>query len=281
MSKLTQETIAEKSPRSKRLWMGCGVFLALGLVAMIVANMLVKNYVVDQIEEGLAKKGLDGEIGELNFSLLSREIEVRNFTAMPTTAKTVERFGNVKLERGTVKFTTEREDFVEELHLEGLSSKLGSIKKLDVVSDRLIVIEGMTINNPPEFGGGPLLEFKVIKLEYAKASASGSDHFKEVRVEIKRINIVRNRLGLWLTDLSKKDEKKMSEKKAMAAIDKLTITVGEISFQDLASNDPPMVVKVNKEITVDDPENPRAYPLIVFPKLLWISRQAKKKFGIN
>ena len=281
MSKTTQKPIGEKSPRSKRLWMGCGVILALGLVAMIVANMLVKNYVVGKIEEGLAKKGLAGEIGELNFSLMRREIEVRNFTAMPTTMKTIENFGNVTLERGTVKFTTEREDFVEELHLEGLSSKLGSIKKLDMVSDKLIVIEGMTINNPSEFGGGPLLEFKVIKLEYAKAPGSGSDHFKEVRVEIKRISIVRNRLGLWLTDLSKKDEKKMSERKGVAAIDKLTITVGEISFQDLASNDPPQVVQVNKEITVDDPANPRAYPLIIFPKLLWISRQAKKKFGID
>jgi hypothetical protein len=92
---------------------------------------------------------------------------------------------------------------------------------------------------------------------------------------------VRNKQGLWLTDLSKKDEKKMSERKGVAAIDKLTITVGEISFQDLASNDPPQVVQVNKEITVDDPANPQAYPLIVFPKLLWISRQAKKKFGID
>jgi len=148
-----------------------------------------------------------------------------------------------------------------------------------VVLDKLISIEEMTINNPPEFGGGPLLEFKVIKFEYAKAPGSGPDHFKEVRVEIQRINIVRNRQGLWLTDLSKKDEKRMGETKAVAAIDKLTITIGEISFQDLASSDPPKVVQVNKEITVDDPENPRAYPMIVFPKLLWIARQAKKKFG--
>ena len=280
MSETTLSQKSEKSTWSKRLGVGCGVILALGFVGLFVANILIENYFVNRVESGFADLGWKAEIGEFDFSLMRKEIELSNFSAVPTSGGVYSEYGNVAMERGTIIFTTDRENNVAELHLNGLTSSRGSIKKMDVVFGKLIEFEGVAINNPPEFGGGPLMEFKVIKLEYAETAGGKSDHFKEVRVEIQRINIVRNKQGLWLTDLSKKDEKKMSERKGVAAIDKLTITVGEISFQDLAGSDPPKVVKVNKEITVDDPKNPRAYPMIVFPKLLWISRQAKKKFGI-
>ena len=101
-------------------------------------------------------------------------------------------------------------------------------------------------------------------------------------MDIQRINIVRNKKGLWLTDLmgeAQKEVKKIQNSKDIPAIDDLKITIAEISFQDLTGNDPPIVVKVGKVITAKDPKNPRSYGLSVILQFAGIVYEAKKKSG--
>ena len=150
------------------------------------------------------------------------------------------------------------------------------------IPEVLMEAKGLKFNNPEEFGGDPLLEFKEIKFDYGKTMADGGVHFRQVRMDIQRVNIVRNKKGLWLTDLmgeAQKKVRKIQNSKDTPAIDDLKITIAEISFQDLAGNGSPKVVKVGKTITANDSKNPRAYGLSVILQLAGIVYEAKKKPG--
>ena len=76
-----------------------------------------------------------------------------------------------------------------------------------------------------------------------------------------------------------KKVQKMQNSKDVPAIDDLKVTIAEISFQDLATNDPPKVLKVGKVITANNTKNPRAYGLSVILQLAGIVYEAKKKSG--
>ena len=159
---------------------------------------------------------------------------------------------------------------------------MGSVVTMNFIPEVSMEAKGLKFNNPEEFGGDLLLEFEEIKFDYAKSMADGGVHFRQVRMDIQRVNIVRNKEGLWLTDLmgeAQKKVRKIQNSKDTPAIDDLKITIAEISFQDLAGNGPPKVVKVGKTITANDPKNPRAYGLSVILQLAGIVYEAKNKSG--
>lgn len=271
----------EKSPWPRRVAVGFGVIVVLGLVLMIVANIVFKSTVMGKIEQVLAKEGMQSDSGELDCSLLRKEIEINNFSAKPTTAKALERFGNVKLDHGRVNLTTDRKNYIQEIYLEGLSAKLGTVKKVEYIPDKSISIEGLTLNYPDKLGGEPFAEIGEIKLVYADSAGNGGSHFKEVRIDFSQITIVRGPDGKWLTEHSGVAEERVRKMEKITAIDSLTLNIGKISFKDLSTGVPAQVVEVNKEIVVNDPENPRDYPMAILPKILWIARVAKKEFGIE
>ena len=273
---------AEKSPWPRRLAMGCGGVVLLAFAVIIVTNILIKNYVANRLEKELASNGLQAEIGGFDYSILSKEITIKDFSAVHMAPDDFEEFGNIKLDRGTITLSSQRENGIGKLHLEGAKMKMGSVDTLNFIPDVLIEAKGLRFNNPVEFGGGPLLEIREIEIDYTNSMADGGVHFVKVRMDIQRINIVRNKKGLWLTDLmgeAQKEVKKIQNSKDTPAIDDLKITIAEISFQDLAGNDPPIVVKVGKVITAKDPENPRAYGLSVILQFAGIVYEAKKKSG--
>ena len=273
---------AEKSPWPRRLAMGCGGVVLLAFAAIIVTNILIKNYVANRLEKELASKGLQAEIGGFDYSILRKEITIKDFSAMHMAPDDFEKFGNIKLDRGTITLSSQRENGIGKLHLEGVKMKMGSVDTLNFIPDVSIEAKGLKFNNPVEFGGGPLLEVREIEIDYTNSMADGGVHFRKVRMDIQRINIVRNKKGLWLTDLmgeAQKEVKKIQNSKDTPAIDDLKITIAEISFQDLTGNDPPIVVKVGKVITAKDPKNPRAYGLSVILQFAGIVYEAKKKSG--
>ena len=273
---------AEKSPWPRRLAMGCGGVVLLAFAVIIVTNILIKNYVANRLEKELASNGLQAEIGGFDYSILSKEITIKDFSAVHMAPDDFEEFGNIKLDRGTITLSSQRENGIGKLHLEGAKMKMGSVDTLNFIPDVSIEAKGLKFNNPVEFGGGPLLEVREIEIDYTNSMADGGVHFVKVRMDIQRINIVRNKKGLWLTDLmgeAQKEVKKIQNSKDTPAIDDLKITIAEISFQDLAGNDPPKVVKVGKTITANDPKNPRAYGLSVILQLAGIVYEAKKKSG--
>ena len=273
---------AEKSPWSRRLAKGCVGFLLFVIVAIIVTNIVIKNFVANRLEEELEKKGLKAKIGDFDYSIFRKQIIIKDFYAIPTASDDFKKYGKIKLDRGTITISSQRENGITELYLEGAEMKMGSVDTMNFIPEVLMEAKGLKFNNPVEFGGGSLLEFKEVKFDYAKSTADGGTHFRQVRIDIQRVNIVRNKKGLWLTDLmgeAQKKVQKMQDSKDSPAIDDLKITIAEISFQDLATNDPPIVLKVGKVITANNTKNPRAYGLSVILQLAGIVYEAKRKSG--
>ena len=265
-----------------RLAKGCGGILFFIIVAIIVTNIVIKNFVANRLEEELANKGLKAEIGEFDYSIFRKQIIIKDFSAIPTASDDFKKYGKLKLDRGIITISSQRKDGITELYLEGAEMKMGSVDMMNFIPEVLLKAKGLKFNNPVEFGGGSLLEFKEVKFDYAKSTTDGGAHFRQVRIDIQRVNIVRNKKGLWLTDLmgeAQKEVQKMQDSKDAPAIDDLKITIAEISFQDLATNDPPKVLKVGKVITANNTKNPRAYGLSVILQLAGIVYEAKKKSG--
>ena len=157
---------AEKLSRPRRLAMGCGGVVLFAFVAIIVMNILIKDYVINRLEEELASKGLKAEIGEFDYSIIRKEIIIKDLSVIPTASDDFEKFGNIKLDRGTITISSKRKDYIAELYLEGAKMKMGSIDTMNFIPEVSMEAKGLKFNNPEEFGGDPLLEFKEIKFDW-------------------------------------------------------------------------------------------------------------------
>ena len=188
MSETGSSTIAARSPWPRRLAIAFGAVVVLVIASYFVLKAVLQNYIADKIEEEF---GLRPEVGELNFSLKRKELEVRNFTGMPTTTKAAEGLGKVSISHGKVRFDESKKDGIAEMHFEGLKSKRFSAEKIDVVSGQLFSIEQMQINQPSGFGDGSMFELNSIRFE----NGTSKGHYKEVRLDVGRVNIVRNADG--------------------------------------------------------------------------------------
>ena len=102
-------------------------------------------------------------------------------------------------------------------------------------------VEQLRLLNPPAFGGGPMLDLPEFYMAYDQAAAvTNALHLKEVRVNLAEIGIVidaRGRtnllsLGGGLKKLSDSQTNKIS-KLNFTGIDKLTVTLGQVTTVDL------------------------------------------------
>ena len=96
-------------------------------------------------------------------------------------------------------------------------------------------------------------------------------------IDVARLNIVKNKQGLWLTDLSSKAQETIRKDDESPTVDQLTIRIGEIAFQDLSTGAGPKVIPMNRTIKVEN--NPKDYALGVFLQLIGIVSEAKRRSG--
>ena len=265
---------------TKWLGIGCGSLIALALVGVLLLNWGVKRLVVGKIESELESQGWRADVGDFNYSIANKEVEIRNFTGVPMDAKQIEEVGEVHVDHVRVRFDNSREDKLGELELRGAKARFGKLDEVRLVPERNISVKGFIFNNPEEFGGGPLLNFKEIELEYGDPKVKGLEHFQTVFIDVTRLNIVKNKQGLWLTDLMPKAQeaiRKNDDSPASPTVSQLTIRIGEIAFQDLSVGGNPKVIKVNRTIKVEN--NPKDYELGVFLQLVGIVSEAKRRSG--
>ena len=105
-----------------------------------------------------------------------------------------------------------------------------------------IQIEGFKLHNYPEFGDSVLLDAPDLLVEFdSELAAQGKLRFKQLRVNLAELNIIRDAAGRWNIE---KVEKEMTERNAartnrnerrlvFAGIDQLRLTIGRISYTDL------------------------------------------------
>ena len=72
----------QKSPWPRRLAMGCGGILVLGLVGLFALNLIAKRVIAGKIEDEIAKNGWEANVGEFDYSLRNKEIEIHDFKGM-------------------------------------------------------------------------------------------------------------------------------------------------------------------------------------------------------
>lgn len=104
-----------------------------------------------------------------------------------------------------------------------------------------IEMQGFKLYNAPEFGGSVLLDVPDLLVEFDPELASqGKLRFKQLRVNLAELNIIRDASGRWNIE---KVEKEMTERNAarasrkepklvFAGIDELRLTIGRINYTD-------------------------------------------------
>ena len=270
-------TASGGSKWTKWLGVGCGSLIALVLVGALLLNWGVKRLVVGKIESGLEAQGWSAEVGDFDYSIANKEVEIRNFTGVPMDARQLKEVGEVQVEHARVRFDNSREDKLGELELRGAKARFGQLDEMMLVPEKSISVKGFVLNNPAEFGGGPLLNFKEIQLHYGDPKVKGREHFETVLIDVARLNIVKNKQGLWLTDLSSKAQETIRKDDESPTVDQLTIRIGDIAFQDLSTGAGPKVIPMNRTIKVEN--NPKDYALGVFLQLIGIVSEAKRRSG--
>ena len=269
--------VSSGSKWAKWLGIGCGSLIALALVGVLLLNWGVKRLVVGKIESGLESQGWRANVGDFDYSIANKEVEIRNFTGVPMDAKQMEEVGEVHVDHARVRFDNSREDKLGELELRGARARFGQLDEMRLVPEKSISVKGFIFNNPEEFGGGPLLDFKEIQLEYGDPKVKGREHFQTVLIDVARLNIVKNKQGLWLTDLTPKAQEKVQKNDDSPTVSQLTIRIGEIAFQDLSGGGKPKVIIMNRTIKVEN--NPKDYALGVFLQLIGVVSEAKRRSG--
>ena len=276
-AQVAEPSASSGSKWAKRLGIGCGSLIALALVGVLLLNWGVKRLVVGKIESGLESQGWRADVGDFDYSIANKEVEIRNFTGVPMDAKQMKEVGEVHVVHARVRFDNSREDKLGELELRGAKARFGQLDEIKLVPEKSISVKGFIINNPEEFGGGALLDFKEIQLEYGDPKVKGREHFQTVLIDVARLNIVKNKQGLWLTDLTPKAQETIRKNDDSPTVSQLTIRIGEIAFQDLSAGGEPKVITMNRTIKVEN--NPKDYALGVFLQLVGIVSEAKRQSG--
>lgn len=104
-----------------------------------------------------------------------------------------------------------------------------------------IAMQGVKLYNYPEFGGALMLDVPNLLVEFdSELAAQGRLHFKQLRLHLAELNVVRDPAGRWNLE---KVEKEMTDRNAaravrdekklqFAGIDEMHLTVGRITFVD-------------------------------------------------
>jgi len=105
-----------------------------------------------------------------------------------------------------------------------------------------IEIKGFKLHNYPEFGDSVLLDVPDLLVEFdSKLASQGKLRFKQLRVNLAELNVIRDAAGRWNIE---KVEKEMTERNAartnrnerrleFAGIDELRLTIGRINYTDM------------------------------------------------
>ncbi len=135
----------------------------------------------------------------------------------------------------------------------GASTVLGAPVKIDSLSfgifKQAIIIKGLKVYNPKDFPKDILVNMPVISVSYdLGAMLAKKIHLKRVEIDLKELNIVKNKEGKLNVDslnVSKEQEKPPAGEKEKTAqdislrIDELILTVGIVVYKDFTKGEKP------------------------------------------
>jgi len=268
----------ERSPWSRRFAVGCVSILVLVLVGVFVFDLVMRKMVADRIEKELAQNGWQAELDGFDYSLWNKEVEIYGFSAVPTDEDRLKQFGEVRLKNARVKFNANKENILQELSISEAQAKFGKLDKLEIIPGKELSAKGLIVNNPEDFGGGPLIEINELKVVFGDITM---ERYKRVEIQIGRINLVKNMKGKWLTDGASQFQMKLRNMESqkgeggMPEVDSLSVNIGEVALLDLSQKSTARVVQVNQ--VIEENNNPKGYALGVFLRIIGVIANAKNQ----
>jgi len=267
-----------RSPWPRRLAVGCVSVLALLLVGVFVFDLVMRKMVADRIEKELAQNGWQAELDGFDYSLWNKEVEIYGFAGVPTDEDRLKQFGEVRFSNARVKFNTNKENILKELSISEAQAKFGKLDKLKIIPGKELSAKGLIVNNPEDFGGGPLIEINELKVVFGDITM---ERYKRVEIQIGRINLVKNMKGKWLTDGASQFQMKLRNMESQKGegeipeVDSLSVNIGEVALLDLSQKGTVRVVQVNQ--VIEENNNPKGYALGVFLRIIGVIANAKNQ----
>ena len=278
MSEPVELETEARSPWPRRLAVGCVSVLALLLVGVFVFDLVMRKMVADRIEKELAQNGWQAELDGFDYSLWNKEVEIYGFAGVPTDKDRLKQFGEVRLKNARVKFNANKENILKELSISEAQAKFGKLDKLKIIPGKELSAKGLIINNPEDFGGGPLIEINELKVVFGDITM---ERYKRVEIQIGRINLVKNMKGKWLTDGASQFQMKLRNMESQKGegeipeVDSLSVNIGEVALLDLSQKGTVRVVQVNQ--VIEENNNPKGYALGVFLRIIGVIANAKNQ----
>jgi len=267
-----------RSPWPRRLAVGCVSMLALLLVGVFVFDLVMRKMVADRIEKELAQNGWQAELDGFDYSLWNKEVEIYGFSGVPMDEDRFKQFGEVRLKNARVKFNANKENILKELSISEAQAKFGKLDKLKIIPGKELSAKGLIVNNPEDFGGGPLIEINELKVVFGDITM---ERYKRVEIQIGRINLVKNMKGKWLTDGASQFQMKLRNMESQKGegeipeVDSLSVNIGEVALLDLSQKGTVRVVQVNQ--VIEENNNPKGYALGVFLRIIGVIANAKNQ----
>ena len=278
MSEPVELETEARSPWPRRLAVGCVSMLVLLLVGVFVFDLVMRKMVADRIEKELAQNGWQAELDGFDYSLWNKEVEIYGFAGVPTDEDRLKQFGEVRFSNARVKFNTNKENILKELSISEAQAKFGKLDKLEIIPGKELSAKGLIINNPEDFGGGPLIEINELKVVFGDITM---ERYKRVEIQIGRINLVKNMKGKWLTDGASQFQMKLRNMESQKGegeipeVDSLSVNIGEVALLDLSQKGTVRVVQVNQ--VIEENNNPKGYALGVFLRIIGVIANAKNQ----
>lgn len=278
MSEPVELETEARSPWPRRLAVGCVSMLVLFLVGVFVFDLVMRKMVADRIEKELAQNGWQAELDGFDYSLWNKEVEIYGFSGVPMDEDRFKQFGEVRLNNARVKFNTNKENILKELSISEAQAKFGKLDKLKIIPGKELSAKGLIVNNPEDFGGGPLIEINELKVVFGDITM---ERYKRVEIQIGRINLVKNMKGKWLTDGASQFQMKLRNMESQKGegeipeVDSLSVNIGEVALLDLSQKGTVRVVQVNQ--VIEENNNPKGYALGVFLRIIGVIANAKNQ----
>lgn len=278
MSEPVELETEARSPWPRRLAVGCVSMLVLLLVGVFVFDLVMRKMVADRIEKELAQNGWQAKLDGFDYSLWNKEVEIYGFSGVPMDEDRFKQFGEVRLNNARVKFNTNKENILKELSISEAQAKFGKLDKLEIIPGKELSAKGLIVNNPEDFGGGPLIEINELKVVFGDITM---ERYKRVEIQIGRINLVKNMKGKWLTDGASQFQMKLRNMESQKGegeipeVDSLSVNIGEVALLDLSQKGTVRVVQVNQ--VIEENNNPKGYALGVFLRIIGVIANAKNQ----
>ena len=278
MSEPVELETEARSPWPRRLAVGCVSMLVLFLVGVFVFDLVMRKMVADRIEKELAQNGWQAKLDGFDYSLWNKEVEIYGFSGVPMDEDRFKQFGEVRLNNARVKFNTNKENILKELSISEAQAKFGKLDKLKIIPGKELSAKGLIVNNPEDFGGGPLIEINELKVVFGDITM---ERYKRVEIQIGRINLVKNMKGKWLTDGASQFQMKLRNMESQKGegeipeVDSLSVNIGEVALLDLSQKGTVRVVQVNQ--VIEENNNPKGYALGVFLRIIGVIANAKNQ----